>query len=218
MRGGRQQVLVVGLGRFGSAAARELERLGHEVMAVDRAESAVNDIARDVTHAVQLDASDEDALRSVGAADFRHAIVAISGLTEPSIFATLSLKRLGVANVIAKAGSAIHGDILRRVGADRVVYPELELGERLAHTFAVPNVVDYLDVAPDFGVEKIRPPRSLVGRTLGEIDLRGTLGITVVAIRRGRRVVVSPTRDERVEEGDELILIGQDEKLYELGS
>lgn len=211
-----QQVLVVGLGRFGSAVARELERLGNEVMAVDRDEAPVNEIARAVTHAVQLDASDEAALRSIGAADFRHAIVAISGLTEPSIFATLSLKRLGVQNVIAKAGSAIHGEILTRVGADRVVFPELEIGERLAHTFAVPNVTDYLDVAPDFGIVKVRPPRSIVGRTLGEIDFRGRLGLTVVALRRGRRVIVTPTSEERVEETDELIVIGQDEKLHDL--
>ena len=207
---------MVGLGRFGAAVARELERLGHEVMAVDRQEAVVNDIAPSVTHAVQLDASDEDALRSVGAADFQHAIVAISGLTEPSIFATLSLKRLGVPNVIAKAGSGIHGEILKRVGADRIVYPELELGERLAHTFAVPNVIDYLDVAPNFGIEKIRPPRSFVGRTLGEIDLRGRLGVTVVALRRDRRIIVTPTREERVAEGDELVVIGQDDKLHEL--
>ena len=212
----RQQVLEVGLGRFGSAVARELERLGHEVMAVDRNETIVNDIASAVTHAMQLDASDEDALRSVGAADFRHAIVAISGLTEPSIFATLSLKRLGVRNVIAKAGSATHGEILQRVGADRVVYPEVEIGERLAHTFAVSNVIDYLDVAPDFGIAKIKPPRSFVGKTLGQIDLRNRLGVTVVSLRRGARVIVTPTQQERVEDGDELVVIGQDEKLHDL--
>lgn len=211
-----QQVLVVGLGRFGSAAARELERLGNEVMAIDRDEATVNEIAPHVTHAVQLDAADEDALRSAGAGEFRHAIVAISGLSEPSIFATLALKRLGVQNVIAKAGSTTHGEILRRVGADRVVFPELELGERLAHTFTVPNVTDYLDVAPEFGIVKLHPPRSIIGRTLGEIDFRGRLGLTVVALRRGRRVIVTPTRDERVEDGDELVVIGEDQKLREL--
>jgi trk system potassium uptake protein len=211
-----EQVMVIGLGRFGSAVARELERLGHQVLAVDHSEQAVNEIAPEVTHALQLDASDEDALRAAGAADFNTAIVAISTETEPSIFATMVLKRLGVQNVIAKAGSQLHGEILARVGADRVVLPERETGLRLAHSFNVPNVIDYLDVAPSFGLEKIRPPRSFIGKTLGELDLKGRLGLTPIALRRGPQVFVNPAREERVAEGDELILIGRDEKLDQL--
>jgi len=211
-----EQVMVIGLGRFGSAVARELERLGHQVLAIDQEEQQVNDIAADVTHALQLDAADEAALRSAGAGDFGTAIVAISSDAEPSIFATMVLKRLGVENVIAKAGSLLHGEILARVGADRVVFPERETGLRLAHSFNVPNVLDYLDVAPSFGIEKIRPPKSFVGRTLGELDLKGRLGLTPVAVRRGKQVVVNPTRDERIGEGDELILIGRDDKLDQL--
>jgi trk system potassium uptake protein TrkA len=211
-----EQVMVIGLGRFGSAVARELERLGHQVLAIDQGEQQVNDIAADVTHALQLDAADEAALRSAGAGDFGTAIVAISSDAEPSIFATMVLKRLGVENVIAKAGSLLHGEILARVGADRVVFPERETGLRLAHSFNVPNVLDYLDVAPSFGIEKIRPPKSFVGRTLGELDLKARLGLTPVAVRRGKQVVVNPTRDERIGEGDELILIGRDDKLDQL--
>jgi trk system potassium uptake protein len=211
-----QQVVVIGLGRFGSALARELERLGHEVLAIDRSEQRVNDIAPDVTHALQLDAADEEALRSAGAAEFHTAIVAISTDAEPSIFATMVLKRLGVSNVIAKAGSLLHGEILSRVGADRVVFPERETGLRLAHSFNVPHIIDYLDVAPSFGIEKIRPPKSFVGRTIGELDLKGKLGLTPIAIRRGAQVFVNPAREERVAEGDELILIGRDEKLDQL--
>jgi len=211
-----EQVVVIGLGRFGSSVARELERLGHQVLAIDRSEQMVNEISSDVTHALQLDAADEDALRSAGAADFSTAIVAISTDTEPSIFATMVLKRLGVRNVIAKAGSLLHGEILARVGADRVVFPERETGLRLAHSFNVPNVIDYLDVAPSFGIEKIRPPKSFIGRTLGELDLKGRLGLTPVALRRGKQVIVNPVRDERVTDGDELILIGRDDKLDQL--
>lgn len=211
-----EQVVVIGLGRFGSAVARELERLGHEVLAIDRSEQLVNDIAPDVTHALQLDASDEDALRSAGAGEFATAIVAISSDAEPSIFATMVLKRLGVRNVIAKAGSLLHGEILSRVGADRVVFPERETGLRLAHSFSVPNVIDYLDVAPNFGIEKIRPPRSMLGRTLGDLDLKGRFGLTPIGLRRGDRVIVNPAREERLAEGDELILIGRDDKLDHL--
>ena len=211
-----EQVMVIGLGRFGSALARELERLGHEVMAVDRNEQRVNDIAPEVTHALQLDASDEDALRAAGAADFNTAVVSISSDAEPSIFATMVLKRLGVRTVISKAGSVLHGEILARVGADRVVFPERETGLRLAHSFNVPNVIDYLDVAPNFGIEKIRPPKSFIGKSLGELDLKQRLGLTPIALRRGQQVFVNPAREERVAEGDELILIGRDEKLEQL--
>lgn len=211
-----EQVMVIGLGRFGSAVSRELERLGHQVLAVDRVEERVNDIAPDVTHALQLDAADEEALRSAGAADFTTAIVAISTDAEPSIFATMVLKRLGVRTVISKAGSLLHGEILSRVGADRVVFPERETGLRLAHSFNVPHVIDYLDVAPNFGIEKIRPPKSFVGKTLGELDLKQRLGLTPIVLRRGQQVFVNPAREERVTEGDELILIGRDEKLEQL--
>jgi trk system potassium uptake protein TrkA len=209
----QHSVLVIGLGRFGSAAARELMRLGHEVLAIDDAEDKVNDIAPDVTHAVQLDASDEQALRDAGAADFDHAIVAISSNTEASIFATMALKNLNVGNVVAKAGNALHGRILERVGADRVVFPEREMGQRVAHEFSIPHVLDYIDVAPGFGIVKVRPPASFIGRTLRELDLPSRLSLTPIAVRRGKAVTVNPHRDERIDDGDELLLIGLDAKL-----
>ena len=209
----KHTVMVIGLGRFGAAAARELMALGHEVLAIDDSETKVNEIAPDVTHALELDASDEQALRDVGAADFEHAIVAISSNTEASIFATMALKNLGVGNVVAKAANPLHGRILERVGASRVVYPEREMGAQLAHSFSIPHVVDYLDVAPRFGIVKARPPESFLGKTLRELDFPGRLSLTPVALRRGKQVTVNPSRDERIEAGDELILIGLDEKL-----
>jgi len=213
----KHSVLVVGLGRFGTAAAIELTALGHEVLAVDTSEARVNELAPDVTHAMELDASDEDALRAVGAGEFQHAIVAISTNTEASIFATMALKNLGVGNVIAKAANALHGAILERVGADRVVYPEREMGLRVAHTFSIRHVVDYIDVAPGFGIVKIRPPSSFVGKTLRELDLANRLNLTPIGIRRGAGVTVNPHRDDRIVETDELILIGLDARLEELG-
>ncbi|MEX1170911.1 MAG: TrkA family potassium uptake protein [Chloroflexota bacterium] len=213
----KHSILVIGLGRFGMAAARELMALGHEVLAIDASEALVNDIAPDVTHAMQLDASDEDALRAVGAGDFQHAIVAMSSNTEASIFATMALKNLGVANVIAKASSGLHGSILSRVGADRVVHPEREMGIRVSHTFSIRSVIDYIDVAPGFGIVKIHPPASFVGKTLRELDLVNRLKLTPIALRRGNNVTVNPHRDDKVEATDELILIGQDARLEELG-
>jgi trk system potassium uptake protein TrkA len=213
----RHQVMVIGLGRFGQAVARELALLGHEVLAIDSDERMVNDIAPAVTHALELDATDELALRAAGAADFRHAVVAISSHTEASIFATMALRKLGVSNVIAKAANALHGEILERVGATRVVYPEREIGQRVAHLFSVPEIVDYLDVAPGFGIQKVRPPEKWVGRTLGQLDLPGTLKLTPIAVRRGERVTVNPHASHTVEATDQFILIGLDERLEGIG-
>jgi trk system potassium uptake protein len=209
----KQQVIVVGLGRFGGAVARELHRLGHEVLAVDADESVINEIAPEVTHALQLDAADEHALRSAGAAEFQTAIVAMSGTVEASIFATTALKRLGVPRVIAKAGSPLHGAILERIGADRVVYPEREAGIDVAHTFLIPHVIDYIDLAPRFGIAKIRVPSTFEGKTLRELDLGTRFKVTAIALRRKNEVTVNPHRDERLIEGDELVLIGNDDQL-----
>lgn len=213
----KHSVMVIGLGRFGSAAARKLMVIGHEVLAIDSDMAVVNDIAPDVTHAVQLDATDEEALRSIGAGDFGFALVAISGRAEASIFATMALKNLGVPTVVAKAGTTLHGKILERVGADRVVFPEREMGQRVSHALTVPSVIDYLDVAPKFGIVKVRPPASFVGRTLRDLDLPLRSGLTPIALRRGGEVAINPHRDEVVRETDELILIGRDDKLDELG-
>jgi len=212
----KASIVVIGLGRFGAAAARELEQLGHEVLAIDRDEAVVNDIAPEVTHAIQLDASDEGALRSVGAGEFEFAIVAISSVTEASIFATMALKNLGVGHVIAKAASTLHGAILERVGADRVVYPELEMGTRVAHSLAIPGVIDYLDVAPRFGIVKVHPPRSFVGRSLKDIDLPGRLHVSPIALRRGSEVTFNPHRDMVIAANDELILMAGDDRLEQI--
>jgi trk system potassium uptake protein TrkA len=209
----RQQVLVVGLGRFGSALAGELHALGHEVMAVDANEATVNEVAPTVTHALQLDASDENALRAAGAAEFGTAVVAMSSAVEASIFATMALKRLGVPMVIAKASGALHGAILERIGADRVVYPEREAGVDVAHTFRIPQVLDYIDLAPRFGIAKVVAPADFVGRTLRELDLTGRYKITPIALRRGDNVTVNPHREERIQDGDQLVLIGLDDQL-----
>ena len=212
----KHSVLVIGLGRFGTAAVVELMRLGHEVLAIDSDEARVNDVAPTTTHAVQLDASDMDALKAIGAGEFDHAIVAISGAAEPSIFATMALKQLGVRNVVAKAGTVLHGSILERVGADRVLYPEREMGARAAHLFAYPNVLDYLDVAPGFGLVMLRPPEAFVGKTLGELELPRQFELSPVALRRGEKVTVNPHHSERIAAGDQLILIGRDQGLARL--
>jgi trk system potassium uptake protein len=214
----QRQVAVLGLGRFGQAVALELTLLGHEVLAVDSSERSVQEVADRVTHSAQADVTDEDALRELGIGDMDAAIVGVSGNLEVSILCTVLLQRLGVRRIVAKAGNAIHGSILRRVGAHHVVYPERETGIRLAHSFAAPGVSDYLDVAPGYGIAKVPLASDMTGKTLADLDLRRTAGVTVIALRRGSGVTLNPSGAEALRAGDELVVAGLDVDLERLPS
>jgi trk system potassium uptake protein TrkA len=212
----KRQVAVLGLGRFGQAVARELTRLGHEVLAVDASERVVQEVLPDVTHAAQADVADEDALRELGLRDFHTVVIAITSNLEASILATALVRRLGVGRILAKAGSPLHGSILQQVGATRVVYPELETGMRVAHSFAAPAVQDYLDVAPGYGIAKAPIPLSAAGKSLGDVGSRADHGVTVLALHRSGEVTLNPPPGELLQAGDELIVAGRDEDLEHL--
>jgi trk system potassium uptake protein TrkA len=212
----KQHVAVIGLGRFGSAVARELTRLGHTVLGIDRDEKLVAALAEEVTHVVQTDATSGEALRDLGLAEYDAAIVAISGNLEASILITVLLKRLGVKRILAKAANDLHGSILEQVGATRVVYPELETGLRVAHSFNAPGVRDYLDVAPGYGIARMRVPSEWAGKPLAEVDIRRTCGVTPLALHRQGVVTLNPHASEVLRAGDELIVAGLDEDLERL--
>lgn len=178
----RSTVLVVGLGRFGSALALELEEMGHEVLAVDAREQVVQSIASQVTHAVVADATDVEVLRSLGAPDLRHAIVAIGENTEASILCTAALAELEVADLWAKANTESHARILQLVGADHVVFPERETGRRIAHQITG-QMLDYIDIDDDFALVETGVPEPLQGKTLAEAQIRARYGVTVVALK-----------------------------------
>jgi len=214
----RRQVAVLGLGRFGQAVATELTRLGHEVLAVDSSERAVQAVADDVTHSAQADVTDADPLRELGVGEMDAVIVAVSSNLEASILCTVQVKRLGVLRIVAKAANALHGSILEQVGASRVVYPEWETGLRVAHSFAAPSVRDYLDVAPGYGIARVPVTGALVGRTLNDLDLKHSSGVTVLALHRKERVTLHPAAAEVLREGDDLIVAGLDDDLERLPS
>jgi trk system potassium uptake protein TrkA len=212
----KRQIAVLGLGRFGQAVALELTALGHDVLAVDRDEKVVQSIADEVTHAVQADITDPEALEELGLADFDTAIVAVSESLEASIMATVLLRRLGVHRIIAKAAHDLHGSILEQVGAMRVDYPERETGFRVAHSFHAPGVQDYLDAAPGYGIATVAVAPSWVGKTIGELDLPGSCRLSVLAITRAGSVILTPSPDETLQPGDSLIVAGLDEDLEHL--
>jgi trk system potassium uptake protein TrkA len=212
----KQNVAVLGLGRFGQAVAKELTRLGHDVLAIDSSEKIVEEVADEVTHAVQADVTDPDALQELGLADFDTVVVATSSQLEASILATVLVQRLGVKRVLAKAANQLHGSILEQVGASRVVYPEHETGIRVAHSFAAPGVRDYLDVAPGYGFARVSVVEDWLGKALGTLDLPGTCGVRVMALTRAGTVVLDPPPLEALRAGDQLIVAGRDEDLERL--
>jgi trk system potassium uptake protein TrkA len=217
-----QQVAVLGLGRFGSAVARELTRLGHEVLGVDRSEQAVQETAADVTHAAQADVTHERTLQELGLGDFDAAVVAISSNLEASILATVLCRRVGVRRIIARAGSALHAVILEQVGATRVVSPEHETGVRLARSFAAPAVQDYLDVAPGYGIARVAVAAGLAGKRLAEVEFpldapdSPAARLTTIALVRGGTVLLNPEPAEVAQVGDAVIVAGRDEDLARL--
>lgn len=201
----RETVLVVGLGRFGSAVALELEALDHEVMVIDPSEKLVQEYASQVTHAVQGDATDPTTLLSLGVDELRLAVVAIGDDMEASILATAAIADLGVEVVWAKAASAAHASILERVGADHVVFAERDMGQRVAHR-VTGQVIDFIQIDEDFALVETKPPRAEVGRTLGEAQLRQRYDITVVSIKPvgGKFTYATPAT---VLEEDALLLV-----------
>ena len=207
--------LVIGLGRFGAAVARELSALGQEVLALDVDAENVQHIADEVTQAIQGDAQDEAVLRSVGARNFDCCVVAVGADMEASILITMMLKEMGAKKIIAKAMTPIHARVLERVGADRVVLPEIDMGQRLAQRLVRTNVVDYIGVSDEFSIVEIHPPKSWIGHSLGQLGVRARHKINVLAIRHGAggQVDVNPQPDKVIGADDLLIVIGTNKQV-----
>ncbi len=216
----KKQVVVVGLGRFGTSVARELYQTGHDVLAIDLEEGNVNELLGSVTYAVKADATNESVLAELGVSNFDVGIVGIGSDMQASIVVAVLLKSQGVPFIIARAANDVHGATMERVGVDKVVYPEQEMGRRLAHTEFNPGELDYMEIAPSTGISKLRPSGSTMGQTLEEAGLAGPRdkhGVSVLAIRRGRDVLLAPSKDEEIKPGDVLIVAGTSEQLGKLG-
>jgi trk system potassium uptake protein len=208
------QVAVLGLGRFGSAVARELTQLGHDVLAVDLNEKTVQDIADDVTHAAQADITELDALKALGIAHFDVAVVGVSESLEVSVLASALLKQLGVPRILAKAANDLHGQILKQVGVAQVVYPEVETAARVAHSLAARGIEGYIPVAPEYGIARVRVANtSMGGKSLRALDLWSAYRVAVIALVRKGAVTLNPSDSEVLQKEDELIVAGFDDDL-----
>ncbi len=205
-------VVVIGLGRFGSALALELVREGTDVLAMDNRPDLVQKMAGKLTHVVTADSTDLDALTELGVGEFKRAVCAIGSDMEASILTTSLLVEMGIPDIWAKAVSDQHGKILRRVGAHHVVYPEHEMGERVAHTVQG-RMLDYIEMDEDFAMIKTLTPRSIVGVPLGETGLRRKYGITVVAVKHADGDFTYSTAQTVLREGDVIFGFGRTERI-----
>ena len=208
-----KQFIVVGLGRFGRAVAETLCAAGEEVLGVDRRMDVVEDMRDVVTQAVQVDAMDRDALSALDIPSFEAAFVTMGSDIRSSGTITMLLKELGAKYVIAKAHDEFHGRMLEKLGADKVLFPERDMGRRIAHNLVSGNIIDYLELSPDFSMAEIRPKAEWVGRTLKELALRSRLGINVVAIRSGEQLNAMPAPDNVLHETDVLLVVAAEDTL-----
>ncbi len=213
----KKQFIVIGLGRFGSSVARTLAGLGQEVLAVDIDEERVKQLAPVVTHAVQADTTDAGTLRSLGVGNFDVGVVAIGENLQAGILTALLLKELGVPHVVAKVANELHGQVMEKIGVDRIIYPEREMGKRLAHSLVSPSLLDYIELAEDYRIEEVVAPKSMDGKTLRDLNLRNKLGISVIVIKRGEdNMIISPGAEAVVYQGDTLVIIGKNSDLSRL--
>lgn len=214
----KPQVVVVGLGRFGKSFASKMYNLGHDVMAIDIDPDKVQSMVGQVTYPVTTDASSETSLRELGVQDFDVGVVALADV-EVSIMVSVLFKTLNINNIIARASSDLHKDTLMRLGCDRVVFAEDEMGEQLANTIFSPNVTEYLELTPNMGISKLSIPKRIVGMSLSEagfINQPGNQKLTIISIKRGDNIILYPSNQEILNEGDEISIIGNNSNINKL--
>lgn len=211
-----KQFVVIGLGRFGESVAKTLYSLGHEVLAIDMDEDSVQEIADNVTHAVQMDATDESALKTLGLRNFDVAVVTIGSNIQASVMITLLVKELGVKYIIAKGQSDLHAKVLYKIGADRVILPEKDMGVRVAHNLVSSSILDYIELSPDYSIMEIEALDEWQDKTLRDLKLRSKYGINVMAIKKGDEINLTPSADDTVESKDIIVAIGSAQDLANL--
>jgi trk system potassium uptake protein TrkA len=213
-----KQYLVIGAGRFGSSVATTLYELGHDVMVVDIDAALVQQISESVTHAVQADATSEAALSSLGIKDFDVIVVAIGHEIQSSIMTCILLIEMGARYVVAKAQTELHGKVLSKIGVNRVVFPERDMGQKLAHSLNAFNVIDLIELSADSSVVEVTAPAELVGRSLQELNLRARYGINVIALRgKDGKTNIFPGAEDKINKDDLIVAVGNNKALKKMG-
>ena len=212
----KKQFVVIGLGRFGISLAKTVYDLGHDVLVIDKDEDLIQEISDNVTHAVQMDATDENALRTLGIRNFDVAVVTIGSNIQASVMVTLLVKELGVKYIIAKGNSDLHAKVLYKIGADRVILPEKDMGVRVAHNLVSSSILDYIELSPEYSIMEIESIEEWWNKSLKDIKLRSKYGINVVAIKKEDDINVSPSAEDVIGEKDIIVAIGSADELSKL--
>jgi trk system potassium uptake protein len=212
----QQEFAVIGLGRFGAALARTLLARGHTVLGIDRSREVVQPLSDELTEALILDATDEDALRSVDIALYDAVVVAINDDFEDALLTTLTLKSLGVKRVVGVASDERQKAILLKVGADEVVMPEHDSGQRLGLLLSLPRLVERLALGREHSIAEMRMPQALADRTVDEVNFTATYRVTLLAIKRGEELIMPPSKDLLLYSDDLMIVIGQDDDVRQV--
>lgn len=204
----KKQFLIIGLGRFGSSIAKKIYELGHDVLAIDKDEEKVQEISDYVTHAVQLDSTDENVLKTLGVRNFDVAVVTIGSNLQASVMTTLILKELDIKYIIAKANNELYAKILTKIGADKVIMPEKDMGIRVAHNLVSSNILDYIELSSEYSILEIEAIEEWFNKSLKELQIRKKYGINVVAIKGAEKVNVSPSAEDVIKERDVIVALG----------
>lgn len=205
--------VVIGLGLFGSCVARQLCALGSEVLAIDIDSELVQQISGDVTNAVVADAQDKEVLKALGVRNCECAVVAIGDHFGASVLATMNLKELGVPYIVCKAHDETHRRVLEKLGADKVMIPEQEVADRLAHSLSSPNVLEFIELSKDYGIVEVPVPGVWIGKSIIQLNVRAKLGVNIIAIESGDDVNVAPTAQYVLRKGDILVVLGDYDAL-----
>ncbi|RYM05494.1 TrkA family potassium uptake protein [Sporolactobacillus sp. THM7-7] len=208
-----KQFAVIGLGQLGGSICQEFSNMGYEVLAIDSDLDKVNDYAHIATQAVQADATDEKVLQALGIRNFDHVIVAIGRDIQASILTTLLLKESGVKEIWAKAQNDYHEKILKKLGADKIIRPEVEIGYRIAHLATANKILDYIELSRDYSIIEIEVTDRIIGKSIMEMDVRANYGCNVIAIKRNRKVLVTDIGTLKLKRDDVLLIIGKSEDL-----
>ena len=208
--------LVLGLGRFGRSLAQTLTRLGYDVLGVDNDMNIVQELADSITRVIQAEVDNEDFLESIGVRNFDAVVVAIGDNIQSSIMVSVLLKEMGARYILAKAQSELHGKVLYKLGVDKVVYPERDMGVKSAHSLISSNFIDLIELSSDYSIMEIAPPQSWYGKSIKELAVRTRYGINIVALRNRDNIIVSPTADNIISQGDIITVVGSNDDLKRL--
>lgn len=209
-----KQFAVIGLGRFGSSVASEIYQSGNDVLGIDISEDRIEKNVDNATQVVAADATDESVLKSLGISNYDVVVVAIGENIQASILATLIVKELGVGTIVVKAQNDLHAKVLYKIGADKVVFVERDMGVRVAHYLVTPNILDFIELSDDYLIAEVKSSPKMVGKSIAEIDIRARYGCNVIALKNGEKINVAPSADDLIGQDDVLVVIGDKDSIH----